>query len=152
MSEHARHTPEEIAFAAEGIRLCPGGVDPDALIEGALFLGAIALDLERCVPSAAEKVAANQDRIAYFRGRGMRFAELSALTANVVLGSLWLDEFFDGVCPKESDPKAIFMDSIAALEELSSGRQVPAAFAVHAFLETPPPERQSLLTALAAQR
>ncbi|MGO4230461.1 hypothetical protein AB4Y72_16555 [Arthrobacter sp. YAF34] len=67
MDDQTSHTGEDIEFAAEAIRNCPVGFDADAL-EGVLFLAAISLALEGCMPSAAERVALNQDRIMHYQG------------------------------------------------------------------------------------
>lgn len=152
MNDQASQTAADIKFAAEAIRDRPGGVDPDAL-EGVLFLAAISLDLEDCMPSAAERVADNQDRIMHYRGRGMAYQELVELTANVLLATLWLEEFFAVVCPENPDPRFSFAEagSVPALEELSFCRSIPASFVAQAYLETTPDQRHRLLARLAEQ-
>ena len=144
------HPAEDIVFWAEGIRGCPGGVDPEAL-EGVLYLAALCIELEGSIPGAGEWVASDQDRLMHYRSTGMGFVQLCEQAREDALESLWLAEFFAGTCPDEPDPKARFMENIEALEELSKSRRMASGFVVQAFLETWPHERTDLLNALASQ-
>jgi hypothetical protein len=148
MCEQGKHAQEDVVVAAQGIRGCPGGTDPEAL-EGVLLLGAVALELEAAMPSAAKWVASNQDRLLADHAAEIGFPELVKRAREVALGMLWLEEFFSAVGPDDADPWATYLIAIAPLEQLSMVGTMPAAFVAHAFLETKPSERLRLLTALA---
>lgn len=149
MDGDREYSTDEIELAAEAIRNAAVGIDEQFLPDEE-YLGAVSECLARQhLADASRWTQSNQDAILLYRAIGRSFQQVMDRTAGNMLRRTWLDRFFHGTRPNDTDPRNSQIALIGPLEELAMSAVIDVRFVVQVYGDTSPDERTDLLERLA---